>query len=264
MLFLAEQTYWVPQSSRAIKKYIKDCTTCKRCRGMPFGAPEMPPLPSDSVTISKPFQNVGCGFMGPFVSTRNERMYICLYTCLAIRAIHLEMVESLGTGAFLNSFIRYVSRRSVPLLMRTDCGSNFKLGQKIIEKLFESDETIGNSVMNYCASEGIKWIFNPPASPWMGGVWKGLVGSVNRSFQKSVGRKKLPFEQMVTVVTRIEAVVNTHPLTKLSAADLSGIPLRPTDFLQGNLKFSIPNFEMSNFRNDNIFEPEIIQTAAQA
>ncbi|KAK6735924.1 hypothetical protein RB195_018905 [Necator americanus] len=264
ILSLARQKYWIPQPSRAIKKYIKDCTICKRCQGMPFGAPEMPPLPSDRVTISKPFQNVGCDFMGPFLSNRNERMYICLYACLAIRAIHLEVVESLSTGAFLNSFIRFVSRRGVPLLMRTDCGSNFKLGQKIIEKLFESDETTGNSVMNYYASEGIRWIFNPPASPWMGGVWERLVGSVKRSFQESVGRKKLSFEQMTTVVTRIEAVINTRPLTKLSATDLSEISLRPIDFLQGNFKFSIPNSEMSKLRNDLTFEPELIQTAAQA
>ncbi|KAK6762532.1 hypothetical protein RB195_023307 [Necator americanus] len=148
--------------------------------------------------------------------------------------------------------------------MRTDCGSNSKLGQKIIEKLFESDETTENPIMNYCASEGIKWIFNPPASPWMGGVWKRLVGSVKRSFQKSVGRKKLSFEQMATVLTRIEAIINTRPLTKLTATDLSEIPLRPIDFLQGNFKFSILNSEMSNFRNDPTFEPELIQAAAQA
>ncbi|KAK6762531.1 hypothetical protein RB195_023306 [Necator americanus] len=265
ILSLARQKYWIPQPSRAIKKYIKDCTICKRCQGRwPFGAPEIPPLPSDRVTISKPIQNVGCDFMGSFLSNRNERMYICLYTCLAIRAIHLEVVESLTIRAFLNSFIRFVSRRGVPLLMRTDCGSNSKLGQKIIEKLFESDETTENPIMNYCASEGIKWIFNPPASPWMGGVWKRLVGSVKRSFQKSVGRKKLSFEQMATVLTRIEAIINTRPLTKLTATDLSEIPLRPIDFLQGNFKFSILNSEMSNFRNDPTFEPELIQAAAQA
>ncbi|KAK6761113.1 hypothetical protein RB195_022253 [Necator americanus] len=118
--------------------------------------------------------------------------------------------------------------------------------------------------MNYCASEGTKWIFNPPAHPWMGGVWERFVGSVKRSFQKSVGRKKLSFEQMATVVTRIEAITNTRPLTKPSATDLSEIPLRPIDILQGNFKFSIPNSEMSNFRNNPTFEPELIQIAAQA
>ncbi|KAK6764122.1 hypothetical protein RB195_024460 [Necator americanus] len=96
----------------------------------------------------------------------------------------------------------------------------------------------------------------------MGGVWERLVGSVKGSFQKSVGRKKLSFEQMATVVTRIEAVINTRPLRKLTATDLSEIPLRPIDFLQGNFKFSIPISEMSNFRNDPTFEPELIQTAA--
>ncbi|KAK6764920.1 hypothetical protein RB195_025019 [Necator americanus] len=118
--------------------------------------------------------------------------------------------------------------------------------------------------MNYCAPEGLKWIFNPPASPWMGGVWERLVGSVKRSFQKSFGRKKLSFEHMATVVTPIEAIIDTRLLTKLSAIDLSEILLGTIDFLQGNFKFSIANSEMSNFRNDPTFEPKLIQTAAQA
>ncbi|CAJ0605054.1 unnamed protein product [Cylicocyclus nassatus] len=64
-------------------------------------------------------------------------------------------------------------------------------------------------------------------------------------------------------VTRIEAVINTRPLAKLPSTDISDIPLRPVDFLQGNLAYSIPNVGLSTER-DNSYDPDLIQTALQA
>ncbi|EYC15188.1 hypothetical protein Y032_0037g3370 [Ancylostoma ceylanicum] len=261
-LALARQRFWIPQPMKAIKKYVKGCAICKRCHGLPYGAPEMPPLPNDRVIISKPFQKIGCDFLGPFESNNQEKMYVCLYTCLTTRAVHLEAVENLSAGAFLNCFIRFVSRRGVPQLVRTDCGTNFKLGQKIIDKLFEKDEQHENSVMTYSATERIRWIFNPPGAPWMGGVWERLVGSVKRSFTKAVGRKKLTFTELNTVIARIEAIINTRPLTKMSSSEINDIPLRPIDFLQGNVKYALPS--PTTDANDPEYDPELIQTAAQA
>ncbi|KHJ98965.1 integrase core domain protein [Oesophagostomum dentatum] len=261
-LALLRQRFWIPQPMKAIKKFVKKCSTCKRCHGLPYGAPEMPPLPKDRVLITKPFQKVGCDFLGPIDSNNNEKMYVCLYTCLTTRAVHLEVVENLTTGAFLNSFVRFTSRRGVPKLVRTDCGANFKLGQKIIETLFEKSESNEASVMTYSATEGITWIFNPPGAPWMGGVWERLVGSVKRCFMKAVGRRKVSFTELATVITRIEAILNTRPLTKIGSSEITEIPLRPVDFLQGNAKYTLPTAEARLCDPD--YDPDLIQTAMQA
>ncbi|CAJ0606873.1 unnamed protein product [Cylicocyclus nassatus] len=45
---------------------------------------------------------------------------------------------------------------------------------------------------------------------------------------------------MFTAVARIEAIINTRPLTKVNASDIAQLPLRPIDFLRGNLMYSIP------------------------
>ncbi|KHJ88515.1 integrase core domain protein [Oesophagostomum dentatum] len=263
-LSLIRQRFWIPKPSYVFRKHIKRCVTCKKYQGLPFGAPTMPPLPKDRVIASKPFQTVGCDFMGPFMTKTQEKMYICLYTCLTTRAIHLEVAENLSTGAFLNSFIRFISRRGVPKIIRSDCGTNFKLGEAIIAKMFEQDETSGNSVMSYCASERITWIFNPPGSPWMGGAWERLVGLVKKAFNKSVGRKRLTFVEMCTVTARIEAIVNTRPLTKLNSSEISELPLRPIDFLRGNLHFSLPDHDNITVPNDPDYDPNLIQTEKQA
>ncbi|VDK43994.1 unnamed protein product [Cylicostephanus goldi] len=261
-LCLARQRFWIPRPSAAYNKYIRSCTICKRYQGLPFGAPAMPPLPGDRVKRSRPFENVGCDFFGPILDRNDERIYVCLYTRFTTRAVHLEVVENMSTEAFLDCLVRFVSRR-VPKLIRTDCGTNFRLGQQILESMFQSDDTTGSSVMTYSVSTGIRWTFNPPAAPWMGGAWERLAGTVKRALQKAFGRKKFTFTQLCTAVTRIEAVINTRPLAKLPSADISEIPLRPVDFLQGNLAYSIPNVGISADR-DNSYDPDLIQTALQA
>ncbi|KHJ93252.1 integrase core domain protein [Oesophagostomum dentatum] len=263
-LTISRERFWIPRPSSAFKTALGKCTICKRWQGLPFGAPQMPPLPLDRVTATKPFGNTACDFIGPFDSKSGETMFICLYTCLTTRAVHLELVENLSAGAFLNSFIRFCSRRGVPNMMCSDCGTNFKSASKLIDLMFENDEVSGNSLMGYCAIKGIKWIFNPPASPWMGGVWERLVGSVKKCLRKSIGRKKLSFIDMNTALIRIEAIINTRPITKLNSSVLDEIPLRPVDFLHGNLKFSLPNAQNLVGRDDTLYEPDVIHTVSQA
>ncbi|KAK6028964.1 hypothetical protein OSTOST_04934 [Ostertagia ostertagi] len=151
-LSLVRQRYWLPRASGSFKTYLRDCAVCKRWQGLPFGSPNMPPLPTDRVVITKPFRNIGCDFIGPFFTKSDENMYICLYTCLTTRAVHLEVVENMSAGAFLNSFIRFVSRRGVPHIVRSDYGANFRLFSKIIIELSQPADSTGCSVMSYAVS----------------------------------------------------------------------------------------------------------------
>ena len=49
---------------------------------------------------------------------------VCL-TCLASRAVHLEMAYALDTDSFLNAFYRMANRRGLPKEMLSDNGGNF-------------------------------------------------------------------------------------------------------------------------------------------
>ncbi|VDO41804.1 unnamed protein product [Haemonchus placei] len=46
----------------------------------------------------------------------------------------------------------------------------------------------------------------------------------------------------------MQALVNTHPLTKVDPQDLTSLPLRSIHFLQGNLKFFLPESSNSDER----------------
>ena len=48
--------------------------------------------------------------------------------------------------------------------------------------------------------------------PWMGGFYERLVGLTKRALRKTVGKRCLTEKQLITVLTEVEAVVNSQPL----------------------------------------------------
>ena len=89
----------------------------------------MAALPEDRVNPSEPpFSYLGVDCFGPLDVTRGRstvKSYGVIFTCLSIRAIHIETVHSLDTDSFIGAFRRFIARMGQPLLMRSDNGGNF-------------------------------------------------------------------------------------------------------------------------------------------
>ena len=68
---------------------------------------KMSSLPEEQITPSRPsFTNVGVDCFGPFTGRRGQttaKRYGVLFTCVAIRAVHIEVVYSLDTESFINA-----------------------------------------------------------------------------------------------------------------------------------------------------------------
>ncbi|GFW12441.1 uncharacterized protein TNCV_816941 [Trichonephila clavipes] len=65
-------------------------------------------LPESRVCPSSVFQRTGIDFAGPFLirsskgrGSRNTKCYICVFVCLATKAVHLEVVSDLTSKAFI-------------------------------------------------------------------------------------------------------------------------------------------------------------------
>ena len=102
--------------------------------GAPFALPRMPPWPKERVSKSVPFQYVGLDYLGPIRVKENgevQKMWICLFTCLAVRAIHLELVKGLSAEQFLDCLRRYIARRGKPEVIISDNAPQFKLFLKL-------------------------------------------------------------------------------------------------------------------------------------
>ena len=54
------------------------------------------------------------------------KRYVVVFTCMASRAVHLEIAQSLEASAFIQAFRRFTCRRTTPKFMFSDNGTNFK------------------------------------------------------------------------------------------------------------------------------------------
>jgi hypothetical protein len=48
-----------------------------------------------------------------------------IFTCLTVRAIHIELIESLDISSFINALRRFLALRGPVAQLRSDCGTNF-------------------------------------------------------------------------------------------------------------------------------------------
>ena len=200
----------------------------------------MPPWPKQRVAQSAPFQFIGLDYLGPILVKEEDKMvkmWICLFTCLAVRAIHLEWVRSLSAEHFLNCLRRFATRRGRPELIISDNAAQFKLVKTVIDKQWRQ-LSIDERVITYFSDKGIKWQFTTALAPWQGGFYERLVGLVKRCLRKAIGTKRLTLEQFVVVLSEVEAVLNTRPLTYVYEDFQSGFVLTPAhfEFLMANLK----------------------------
>ncbi|GBM55270.1 hypothetical protein AVEN_272341-1 [Araneus ventricosus] len=129
----------------------------------------------------------------------------------AVKAIHLEIVNSLSTEAFIGALKRFISRRGRPSDIFSDNGTNFVGANnellKILKGLFKRESA--EKFEDFLASEGIKWHFNPPATPHFGGLLEAGVKSLKGHLKRVVCNTILTHEEFFTLVTQVEAVLNS-------------------------------------------------------
>ena len=194
----------------------------------------MADLPDARFDDARAFSSVGVDYFGPMLVKRfrkTEKRYGVLFTCLATRAIHLELAQSLDTDSFMLALRRFAARRGQPKALYSDNGSNFVGAERqLSESLAEWDQT---KIVDQLSQKGIEWHFLPPGAPHMGGVWERLVGSVKRALRTVVGENCLTDEVLYTFLTEVESMLNGRPLTYVSSDTRDPEPLTPNHLLLG-------------------------------
>ena len=249
--------YWIQKGRAEVKYILNRCRTCRKYQGGPFKMPEMSPWPKDKTTRAVPFQKTGLDYFGPLYINENgekKKVWVCLFTCVVVRAVHLEMVADLTAEEFLMGLRRFIARRGTPEQIISDNATQFKLSKSTIDLAWErmiKDE----NVQSYVAEQGIKWKFIIELSPWIGGFYERLVGSSKMALKKSVGKKYLSILQLQTLLTEVEAVINTRPLVYVGEELNNGVAITPSHFLSTNWKTGTPIIENEDEQNDPNFEP---------
>ncbi|GBM08692.1 hypothetical protein AVEN_52769-1 [Araneus ventricosus] len=145
------------------------------------------------------------------------------------RGIYPEKSKIVICGGALK---RFIARRGKPSDTYSDNGTNFVGAnnelRKILKDLFNKEST--GKIEDFIASEGIVWHFNPPATPHFGGLWEAGVKSLKSYLKRVVGNTVLTHEEFSTLVTQVEAVLNSRPLCNLSSNPNDDFVLTPAHF----------------------------------
>jgi hypothetical protein len=225
------QQYWPIAGRNKIKQIIHKCISCFRAKSI-IAQQKMGDLPVKRLEPARPFINSGLDYCGPILikthrgrgKQKTIKAYVCLFICLSTKAIHIELVSDLTADTFLDALKRFVSRRGTVKSIISDNATNFiKANKDLIDlhQFFKNSE-ISRKLVTTLSNENIQWKFIPPRTPNFGGLWEAGVKSVKYHIKRVVGETVLTYDELYTLLTRIEACLNSRPLVPMSN-DLTAI-----------------------------------------
>ncbi|CAH2101049.1 unnamed protein product [Euphydryas editha] len=131
LLALVRQQFWIIGGRNLARKTVRNCI--KRCRFSGKTAqPNMGDLPAQRLYTEFPLINTAVDYAGPVMILNRKRRsskliksYLCIFICLAIKEVYIELVTDLTSDTFLAAHNRFIARRSKPAKIFSDNGPNF-------------------------------------------------------------------------------------------------------------------------------------------
>lgn len=211
------QKYWILRARVTLRTVASRCALCQLRRAKP-SQPRMADLPAVRLGHGlNAFSHCGIDYFGPITVTigrRHEKRWGVLFTCLTMRAVHLEIAHSLSADSTIMAIQRMTARRGQPSILFSDNGTNLRGANEELKTAFLNMDR--KRLQDYGARVGTKWLFIPPASPHMGGAWESLVKSVKRAIYHALDTKSPREEVLQTLFAEAEHSVNSRPLTFVS------------------------------------------------
>ncbi|XP_060802442.1 uncharacterized protein LOC132902227 [Amyelois transitella] len=220
---LIRQKYWIISSRSVIRQRVHNCNFCfKNSPSHP--TPKMANLPAFRVQETEAFVHTGVDYAGPINITicrrrgqRSQKAYICLFICLVTKAVHIELASDLSSITFLSAFKRFISRRGPVSHLYSDNGTNFVGAKSHLNELYnfllssDYNDLLSSELVN----RRIEWHMSPPRAPHFGGIWESNIKSLKTHLYRIIGNQLLTYEELLTVLTQIETIMNSRPLCVL-------------------------------------------------
>ncbi|KAL0839000.1 hypothetical protein ABMA28_016997 [Loxostege sticticalis] len=270
MSYYLRSRYWLIRSTNTIKRFVRSCMICAKLSAKP-STQLMGNLPAVRVKPTRPFLISGVDFAGPINcrmskgrGSKSFKSYICLFVCMSTKAVHIELVSDMTTDAFIAAFKRFVSRRGHCVEIWSDNGTSFVGAEKKLLHMWKQGKSqIPNELAKSLDDTGTKWRFIPPGAPNFGGLWEAGVKSTKFHLKRIIGDAMLTFEELTTLLTQIEACLNSRPLSKLSDHPNDLEPLTPGHFLVGGPLLTVPDIDLTNQNINRLTRWQLTQRLLQ-
>lgn len=125
---------------------------------------------------------------------------------------HNSLYSHRGTESFVMPLRRFIARRGLPYKLLSDCGTNFKGGERELKEAFS---TLNPNLKEHLEKQQINLCFNPPNAPHFGGMWEREVKSIKSALRVVLGTQTVTEEVLVTVLTEIEGILNSKPILQM-------------------------------------------------
>lgn len=111
---------------------------------------------------NRPFFNVVMDYGGPFIvresrrrSVRTNNIYLAVFVCMSVKAVHLETMSDISTDVFLTALDRFVARRGISNSIYTHCVTNYVYAAKQLKQLFDEAFIISTQYIFVYVASGI-------------------------------------------------------------------------------------------------------------
>ena len=225
--------YHIIGGQKVIRSVTRECVTCHRYSAKP--QPQMlGQLPIERVTPDPVFDKASVNYTGTVLTKYRYvrkptimKVYVCIFVS------HCES-SSLGIGlrshfgCFIACLRRFIARRGCPSLIWSDWGTNFVGAARDIKEFYRflrGQETqwlasspprtsTQDAVASFLSTQNITWKFILQHAHFSG-FWEAAVKSMKTHLRRVVGEVRLTFEEFYTVITQIEACLNSRLLVPL-------------------------------------------------
>ncbi|KRZ86993.1 hypothetical protein T08_13605 [Trichinella sp. T8] len=162
------------------------------------------------------FAHIGMDFAGPLFTRVGRKVtskcYVCQFTYMASRAVHLELVSQLTTARVMQALRRFIARRGRPKIMQSDNFRSFKATASELRQLWRlvDVDRVQRELVGY---------------------WERLVCSIKESLRKILRKGLLDEEELRTTLCEVEACLDARPLTLVGDESHERHPLSPFQLL---------------------------------
>jgi len=250
------ERYWIPRIRYLVRAVIHQCLTCYRFKAQATQQLRGE-LPSTRIQPSRPFLSTGGDYAGP-ISLRLgpprrktiKKRYIAIFVCFVTKAVHIEVVTSLSTEAFLAALGRFIARRGKPRTICSDNGTNFQGAANELHAVYKMLQSTSQmaTVQDFLATEGCEWKFIPQHGPHFGGLWEAAVKSMKYHLRRTLGSQVATYEELCTLLFEIETCLNFRSLCALSDDPFNPTYLYPGHFLIGEPLTQLPATDFTDVK----------------